>query len=253
MQTIVRISIALAFLCAAHGWADDGVYPPARGLATNVLVIRGALISKGKEAEWPRYRISEVGRGGTSAREIALCTSLLGHEYEQPTDAILLFNAGASDQEPKGGTVFLPLVSRDPNDAIFSYSLNVWEELRAKSDAELADTPMDKWMPMRDALKIVYHLAREKYVGNEIFFLPARRRSYGWIITVFRVHAPYLDTDYYTVMDSGKVFLPNMSCGLLVKPNEDISTPEKLETYLQDRYKDSPDEMPRRFEELYGE
>jgi hypothetical protein len=253
MKTILRGILMLGLVGATYVWADEIAFPPERGLSTDVWVIRGKLISEGKDIGWPLYRITKVGRGVTSAREIALFTSLRELDRELPKDAIVLLDAGASNKQLKAGRIVLPLVSRDPNDAIFAFAPELWTQLCSKTDAELADSPMDRQMAMCDALKTVFDLVREKHAGDELFFRPPRRRPYGWIITVFRVNAPYIDDEYFTVMDSGKVFPPGMRCGLLVKPNEDISTPDKLDAYLRDTYKDRPEEMPRRFEELCSE
>ena len=253
MKRILGGFITLGFLITAPGRADEIVLPPARGISSNVLVIRGKLISGKKTVGWPSYRVIEVGHGATCAQEIALFTSLQDYERELPEDAIVLLDAGASKIETKNGKITLPPVSRDPNDAILPFSPELWAQLCSKTDAELADSSSDRRMPMCKALKTVYPIVREKRAGQELFFRPPRRRPYGWIITVFMVNAPYIDDDYYTVMDSGKVYPPGMRCGLLVKPNADISTLDKLNAYFRDTYKDTPEEMPRRFEELCGE
>ena len=240
-------------MATAMGRADEIALPPACGMSTNVLVVRGKLVSEKNEIGWPSYRVVETGHGTTRAQEIVLFT--LPHDYDRelPEDAILLLDAGASKSEPKNGKIALPPVSRDPNDAIFSFSAELWARLCSKTDAELADAAMDKRMPMCQALKLVHPLVREKRVGQELFYRPPRRVPYGWLITVFRVNAPYIDDDVYTVMDSGKLYPPGMRCGLLVKPNADISTPDKLAAYLREAYRDHPEEMPRRFEELCDE
>ena len=252
MKTNVSGNLALIITIVAHSWADEIIYPPARGISTNVMVVRGVLISSKENNSFPLYRIMEV-RGTTDAHEVVVFSSLEGYESALPTDAIMLLDASTTYIKPKDGRICFPLVSRDPHDALFPYTLELWTELCAKSDADLADSAPDKQMPMCDALITVYPIVREKRAGQELFFRPPRRRPYGWIITVFRVNAPYINDDYYTVMDSGKVYPPGMRCGLLVKPNADISTPDTLNAYLRDTYKDKPEEMPRRFEELCGE
>lgn len=105
-------------------------------------------------------------------------------------------------------------------------------------------------MPVCDALKAVYPIVREKRAGQELFVHPPHRVPYGWSITVFRVNAPLIDDDYFTVMDSGKVFHPVGHCGLLVQPEDDLSTPENIAAYLQKTYKSRPEQCPRRFAEL---
>lgn len=249
MKKIISGILALVFANVAQSWADAIICPPARGISTNVMIVRGALIPSMGEKSFPLYRIIEV-QDATNAREVAVFSTLEGYESALPTDAIMLLDGCAAFKKPKDGRIFLPLVSRDPHDALFPYSLELWTKLCAKSDAELADSPKDKQMPMCDALNAVYPMVREQRAGQELFVRPPHRVPYGWRITVFRVNGPYINDDYFTVMDSGKVFHPVGHCGLLVKPKEDISTPEKIDAYFQNTYKDRPEERPRRFEEL---
>ena len=249
MKAVFCKILTLYFLTIAQSWAADIVIPPSRGISTNVLVVRGELISRKGEKSFPLYRIIGV-RGATDAREVVVFSTLEGYESALPTDAIMLLDGCAAFKKPEDGRIFLPLVSRDPHDALFPYTLELWTELCAKSDADLADSPTGKQMPMCDALNTVYPIVREKHSGQELFVHPPRRVPYGWRITVFRVNGPYINDDYFTVMDSCKVFHPVGHCGLLVKPKEDISTPEKIDAYLRNTYKDRPGERPRRFEDL---
>ena len=249
MKTIVGGILALVFAAVAQSRADEIICPPASGISTQVLVVRGELISRQQDNSFPIYRII-AARGGANAREVAVFSTLEGYESELPADAIMLLDGGAAFKKPKDGRIFLPLVSRDPHDALFAYTPESWTELCAKSDADLADSPPDKQMPMCDALKAVHPLVLEKRAGQELFVHPPHRVPYGWRITVFRVNGPYINDEYFTVMDSGKVFHPAGHCGLLVKPKEDISTPEKIDAYLRKTYQDRPGERPRRFEDL---
>ena len=249
MKTACGKIFTLCFLAVAQSWAADTAMPPAQGMSTNVLVVHGELISSKGGHGFPIYRIIAV-RGAADAREVAVFSTLNEYESELPADAILLLDSCTTFKKPENGRIFLPLVSRDPHDALFAYTPELWAELCAKSDADLADSPRANQRPMCDALKAVYSLVREKRAGQELFVHPPNRVPYGWRITVFRVNGLYIDDEYFTVMDSGKVFHPASHCGLLVKPKEDISTSDKIDAYLRNTYKDRPEQRPLRFEEL---
>ena len=249
MKAVFSVFLALGFLTLAQSMAAGVVIPPARGISTHVLVVHGELISSKGDRSFPLYRIIAV-RGATDAHEVAVFSSLEGYESALPTNAIMLLDGGAAFKKPEDGRIFLPLLSRDPQDALFTYTPESWTELSAKSDADLADSPMEKQMPMCDALKAIYPIVRAKHAGQELFVHPPHRVPFGWRITVFRVNGPYINDDHYSVMDSGKVFHPAGHCGLLVKPKEDVSTPEKIDAYLRKTYRDRPERRPRRFEDL---
>ena len=93
MKMACRTLWTLCFLAMAQSRAAE-IIAPARGISTNVWVVRGELISCEPDNGFPSYRIVAM-QGDSDAREVVVFSTMAGYESELPTNAILLLDGCA--------------------------------------------------------------------------------------------------------------------------------------------------------------